>query len=144
VFPGGLTYSGHPLACASIVATIDVMKDEDIVGNARRIGSDVLGPGLLELAERHPVIGEVRGTAVFWALDLVSNRETRAMLAPYGGSSEAMNTLVAECKNRGLMPFTNYNRLHVVPPCTISAAEAKEGIAILDEALTAADRYYQA
>jgi taurine---2-oxoglutarate transaminase len=144
VFPGGLTYSGHPLACASIVATIDVMKDEDIVGNARRIGSDVLGPGLLELAERHPVIGEVRGTAVFWALDLVSNRETRAMLAPYGGSSEAMNMLVAECKTRGLMPFTNYNRLHVVPPCTISAAEAKEGIAILDEALAVADRFYQA
>jgi taurine---2-oxoglutarate transaminase len=144
VFPGGLTYSGHPLACASIVATIDVMKDEDIIGNARRIGSQVLGPGLRELAERHPAIGEVRGTAVFWALDLVSNRETRAMLAPYGGSSEAMNTLVAECRTRGLMPFTNYNRLHVVPPCTISESEAKEGLAILDEALEVADRYYQA
>ena len=61
------------------------MKDEDIIGNAARIGTQVLGPGLRELAERHPVIGEVRGTAVFWALDLVSNRETRAMLAPYGG-----------------------------------------------------------
>ena len=63
VFPGGLTYSGHPLACASIVATIDAMKDEDIVENAVRIGEHVLGPGLRELAERHPVIGEVRGTA---------------------------------------------------------------------------------
>jgi taurine--2-oxoglutarate transaminase len=143
VFPGGLTYSGHPLACASIVATIDVMKDEDIVGNARRIGEQVLAPGLRELAERHPVIGEVRGTAVFWALDLVSDRETRKMLAPYGGNSAAMTALVAECKARGLMPFTNYNRLHVVPPCTITEAQAKEGIAILDEALTVADRYYE-
>ena len=143
VFPGGLTYSGHPLACASIVATIDAMKDEDIVGNARRIGSDVLGPGLLELAERHPVIGEVRGTAVFWALDLVSDRQSKQMLAPYGGSSAAMTALLEECKARGLMPFTNYNRLHVVPPCTITAAEAKEGIAILDESLAVADRYYQ-
>jgi taurine---2-oxoglutarate transaminase len=143
VFPGGLTYSGHPLACASIVATIDVMKDEDIVGNARRIGSDVLGPGLHELAERHPVIGEVRGTAVFWALDLVSDRQSRQMLAPYGGGSAAMTALVEQCKARGLMPFTNYNRLHVVPPCTISAAEAKEGLAILDEALAVADSYYE-
>jgi taurine---2-oxoglutarate transaminase len=143
VFPGGLTYSGHPLACASIVATIDAMKDEDIIGNARRIGSQVLGPGLRELAERHPVIGEVRGTAVFWALDLVSNRDTRAMLAPYGGSSEAMNTLMAECRRRGLMPFMNFNRLHVVPPCTISESEAKEGLAILDDALAVADRHYQ-
>ncbi len=143
VFPGGLTYSGHPLACASIVATIDAMKDEDIVGNADGIGADVLGPGLRELAERHPVIGEVRGTAVFWALDLVSDRATRQPLAPYGGSSPAMTALVAECKARGLMPFTNYNRLHVVPPCTITEAQAKEGMAILDEALAVADRYYQ-
>jgi len=142
VFPGGLTYSGHPLACASIVATIDAMKDEDIVGNAARIGEQVLGPGLRELAGRHPVIGEVRGTGVFWALDLVSDQRTRAMLAPYGGSSEAMNALIAACKSRGLMPFTNYNRLHVVPPCTVSEAEAKEGLAILDEALAVADSYY--
>ncbi len=143
VFPGGLTYSGHPLACASIVATVDAMKDEDIIGNAARIGADVLGPGLRELAERHPVIGEVRGTAVFWALDLVSNRDTREMLAPYGGGSPAMTTLVAECKARGLMPFTNYNRLHVVPPCTISESEAKEGLSILDEALAAIGQFYQ-
>jgi taurine---2-oxoglutarate transaminase len=143
VFPGGLTYSGHPLACASVVATIDAMKDEDIIGNARRVGAQVLGPGLAELADRHPVIGEVRGTAVFWALDLVSSRPTREMLAPYGGSSEAMDALVSACKSRGLMPFTNYNRLHVVPPCTVSESEAKEGLAILDEALAVADRYYQ-
>jgi taurine---2-oxoglutarate transaminase len=142
VFPGGLTYSGHPLAMASIVATIDAMKDEDIIANAARIGEQVLGPGLRELAGRHPVIGEVRGTGVFWALDLVSDRQSRATLAPYGGSSEAMNALVAACRSRGLMPFTNYNRLHVVPPCTVSEAEAKEGLAILDEALAVADGYY--
>src|SRR5580693_4934536 len=112
VFPGGLTYSGHPLACASVVATIDAMKDEHVLENAAAIGADVLGPGLRELAGRHPVIGEVRGTAVFWALDLVSDRETRQMLAPYGGSSAAMTALVADSKARGLLPFVNYNRLH--------------------------------
>lgn len=142
VFPGGLTYSGHPLAAASIVATIDAMRDEGIVENAARIGAEVLAPGLAELAERHPVIGEVRGLGVFWALDLVSNRATRAMLAPYGGSSEAMNTLSAQAKAHGLLTFTNYNRLHVVPPCTVSEAEAKEGLAILDDALAVADAYY--
>ncbi len=72
----------------------------------------------------------------------MSNRQTREMLAPYGGSSPAMNALVAECRSRGLMPFVNYNRLHVVPPCTVSESEAKEGLAILDEALTVADGYY--
>ena len=143
VFPGGLTYSGHPLACASIVATIDAMAEEGIVSNAAQIGADVLGPGLRELAQRHPVIGEVRGLGVFWALDLVSDRASRAMLAPYGGSSEAMTALAAQCRQRGLLPFTNYNRLHVVPPCTVSESEAKEGLAILDEAFAAIDSYYQ-
>jgi taurine--2-oxoglutarate transaminase len=143
VFPGGLTYSGHPLACASVVATIDAMKDERICENAAAIGANVLGPGLRELARRHPVIGEVRGLGVFWALDLVSSRATRAMLAPYGGSSEAMNKLAAECRRRGLLPFINFNRLHAVPPCIITEAEAKEGLGILDEALTVADAYYQ-
>jgi taurine--2-oxoglutarate transaminase len=143
VFPGGLTYSGHPLACASIAATIDTMKDEDIIANAARIGREVLGPGLRDLAERHPVIGELRGLAVFWALELVSNRQTRAPLAPYGGSSQAMTALLAACKTRGLSPLGVYNRIHVVPPCTISDDEAKEGLAILDEALATADQYYE-
>ena len=142
VFPGGLTYSGHPIACASIVASIDAMKDEGIVENAARIGETVLGPGLRELADRHPVIGEVRGLGVFWALDLVSNRETREMLAPYGGTSPAMTELVGEAKKRGLLPFTNFNRLHVVPPCTVTDAEAKEGLAILDEVFTVIDHHY--
>jgi taurine--2-oxoglutarate transaminase len=50
---------------------------------------------------------------------------------------------MAECRRRGLMPFINFNRLHVVPPCTISESEAKEGLAILDEALQVADGYYR-
>ena len=143
VFPGGLTYSGHPLAAASIVASITAMKEEGIVENAARIGTEVLGPGLNGLADRHPVIGEVRGLGVFWALDLVSDRETRAMLAPYGGTSEAMTVLVAEAKKRGLLPFANFNRLHVVPPCTVTDEEARTGLAILDEVFTEVDRYYE-
>jgi taurine--2-oxoglutarate transaminase len=143
VFPGGLTYSGHPLAAASIVATIDAMREEAIVENAAEIGTHTLGPGLAELADRHPVIGEVRGLGVFWALDLVSDRATRAMLAPYGGSSEAMTRLSAQARARGLLTFTNFNRLHVVPPCIITHEQAKEGLALLDEALTVTDSYYQ-
>ena len=143
VFPGGLTYSGHPLAAASIVGSIDAMKEEKIIENAASIGENVLGPGLRELAEKHPVIGEVRGLGVFWALDLVINRETREPLAPYGGTSQAMTDLVTECKKRGLMPFANFNRMHVVPPCVVTEAEAREGLKILDQAFSAIDSYYQ-
>ncbi|MDQ1626915.1 MAG: taurine---2-oxoglutarate transaminase [Actinomycetota bacterium] len=142
VFPGGLTYSGHPLACAAAVASINAFHDEGIVEHAREVGETVLGPGLREIASRHPSVGEVRGLGVFWALDLVRDRQTREMLVPYNASGEAnkpMADLVSACKQRGLLPFVNFNRLHVVPPCTVSEAEAKEGLAILDDALSVAD-----
>ena len=142
VFPGGLTYSGHPLACASALATVTAMADEGIVEHADQIGAEVLGPGLRELTERHPVVGEVRGLGVFWALDLVADRTTREPLAPYGGSSPAMAALTKACLDRGLLPFVNFNRLHVVPPCVITEDDARQGLAVLDEALSEADGFY--
>ncbi|MDA8901114.1 aminotransferase class III-fold pyridoxal phosphate-dependent enzyme, partial [Pontimonas sp.] len=77
MFPGGLTYSGHPLAMASIVAALDAMEEEAMLPNARSIGDDYLRPGLEDLARKHPVIGEVRGLGCFFALELVSNSDTR-------------------------------------------------------------------
>ena len=145
-FPGGLTYSGHPLACASAVASINIFKEEGIIEHARRMGAEVIGPGLEALAERHPCVGEVRGLGVFWALELVRDRTTREPLVPYNASGESaapMGELAAACKSRGLWPFTHFNRLHVVPPCTISTDEAREGMAILDEALAVADAHVQ-
>ncbi len=141
VFPGGLTYSGHPLACAAAVATIKLMEDEKIIEHARDIGDDVLRPGLLELQQRHRVIGDVRGEGVFFALDLVKNRETKEELAPYGGSSEAMGVLVNALKAEGILPFTNYHRLHIVPPCTVSKDEAREGLERVDRALSSIASY---
>jgi taurine--2-oxoglutarate transaminase len=135
-YPGGLTYSGHPLACAAAVATIRAMEDEDVVERAARLGEQVLGPGLRALAEKHPWIGEVRGTGAFWAVELVRDRETREPLAPYGGSSPEMAAVVRGCQERGVLPFANYNRIHVVPPLVISDEEAREGLAVLDAALT--------
>jgi taurine---2-oxoglutarate transaminase len=144
-YPGGLTYSGHPLACASAVASINIFREEGIIEHARQLGTDVIGPGLRELAERHPSIGEVRGLGVFWALELVRDRATREPLVPFnaaGGAAAPMGELMAACKSRGLWPFTHFNRMHVVPPCTTTADEIREGLAVLDEALKVADTYY--
>ncbi len=71
-------------------------------------------------------------------IELVADRATREPLAPYGGSSPAVNAVVAECKKRGLLPFVNFNRIHLVPPLTTSALEVTEAIEILDDALAAA------
>jgi taurine--2-oxoglutarate transaminase len=142
VFPGGLTYMGHPLATATAVATIEVMKDEKMVENAATIGEKILGPGLHELAKKHKLIGDIRGVGVFWGVDLVTDRATRAPLAPYGGSSPAMNELVAACRKNGLMPFNNFNRIHLCPPCNISEADAKLGLEIIDKSLGEVAKHY--
>ncbi len=129
-FPGGLTYSGHPLAMAAIVATLDAMAEEQVVENAAAIGAQVLGPGLQALAAKYPLIGEVRGLGVFWALELVADPVSRTPL-PAATMAAIKSQLIAE----GLLPFVVDNRIHVVPPCTISADEVREGLAILDKVL---------
>ncbi|HWU20839.1 MAG TPA: aminotransferase class III-fold pyridoxal phosphate-dependent enzyme, partial [Nocardioides sp.] len=134
VFPGGLTYSGHPLAAASIVAALDAMETEGIVTHAKRIGEDVLGPGLRALADKHPVIGEVRGKGVFWALELVADRDTRAPLP-----AAAMATAKAELISRDVLPFVADNRIHVVPPCVVTSDEVAEALAAYDDVLTILD-----
>lgn len=143
-YPGGLTYSGHPLACAAAVATLKVMDEEGVVENAARLGTEVVEPELRRLAERHPSVGEVRGVGMFWALELVKDRETREPLVPYNATGEAnapMAAFGAAAKKRGLWPFINMNRTHVVPPCTVTEEELKEGFAALDEALSVADEH---
>ena len=145
-FPGGLTYSGHPLACASAVASINIFKEEKIVENAKNIGATVIGPELEKLKAKHPSIGEVRGLGVFWAIELVRNRETREPLVPFnaaGADAKPMLDIAAACKKEGLWPFAHFNRMHIVPPCTVSADEIREGMAIIDQALDIADSYYK-
>ena len=80
-----------------------------------------------------------------WAIELVKDRATREPLVPYNAAGPAaapMTELATACKKKGLWPFTHFNRMHVVPPCTTTAAEVEEGLAILDEVLVLADQHY--
>src|SRR5881398_3662299 len=88
-FAGGLTYSGHPLACAAAVASIEAFREEGIVENAAEMG-EVLGDGLAALADKHESIGEVRGLGLFYGVELVKHRETREPLVPFNASGEAL------------------------------------------------------
>ncbi len=144
VFPGGLTYSGHPLACAAAVASINIFKEEKIVEHARMLGKDIIGPALEKIKAKHPSVGDVRGLGVFWAIELVKNRETREPLVPFnaaGADAKPMLELVTACKERNLWPFTHFNRMHVVPPCNTPVEDVKAGLAIIDEVLDLADKH---
>jgi taurine--2-oxoglutarate transaminase len=144
-FPGGLTYAGHPLACASAVASIEAFREEGIVENAAEVGA-YIGNRLHELAGHHASVGEVRGLGCFWGLELVKNRETREMLVPFNAGGEAaapVSRMAKAALERGLYLMTHWNVVMVVPPLTVTREEADEGLAILDEALAIADEYYE-
>ena len=143
-FPGGLTYAGHPLACASAVASIEAFREEGVVENAAEVGA-YLGGQLRGLQESHLSIGEIRGLGCFWGIELVKNRETREMLVPFNAGGDVAAPVARMAKaalERGLYLMTHWNVVMAVPPLTITRDEVDEGIAVLDEALAIADEYY--
>ena len=139
----GLTYSGHPLACAAGVASIEAFREEGIVENAAAMG-DVLAAELPKLAERHPSIGETRGLGLFWGIELVRDRASREMLVPFNAAGEAaapVTRITKAAMERGLYLFVHWNVIVIAPPLTITREELAEGLAVLDEVLAIADEY---
>ena len=143
-FAGGLTYSGHPLACAAAVASIEAFREEGIVENSAAMG-DVLAAELPRLAERHQSIGDIRGRGLFWGLELVRSRETREPLVPFNAGGDAGQPVMRIYKaalERGLYLFVHWNVIAIVPPLNITREELDEGLAILDDVLAIADEYH--
>jgi taurine--2-oxoglutarate transaminase len=138
-FPGGLTYNSHPLACAAAVATIAVMEEDGLVEAARRRGA-LMAELLADLAARHPSVGVVRSIGLFGIVELVRNRQTRAPLAPFNGSSPEMAALGAFFRQEGLYTFVRWNYFFTNPPLSITEGELREGFDIIDRALAVTDR----
>jgi taurine---2-oxoglutarate transaminase len=139
VFYGGLTYNSHPMGCAAALATIRVYEEDRLIENARKMGQ-VLKQLLSELASRHPSVGAVRSIGLFGLVELVRNRKTREPMAPFNGSSEEMAALGRFFLEQGLYTFVRWNTFFTNPPLCISEKELREGFAIIDRGLQAADK----
>lgn len=139
----GLTYSSHPLSCAAAVATIEVYRDENLIERSREMGK-VLRQGLTDLAEQHPVIGDIRGAGLHQLLELVKNRETREPLSAFNQPlSEPMAKAKKMLPELGISTLLRWNWIFNTPPLTISEAELQEGLDALDKVLTELDAYYE-
>jgi taurine--2-oxoglutarate transaminase len=140
-FAGGLTYSGHVLACASAIASIEAFQEEGIVENSATLGA-VLGEELGKLMDKHPSIGEVRGKGLFWGIELVKDRESREPLVPFNAAGEAgapVAKLAKAAMERGVYLMTHWNVIICAPPLTITREELDEGLGVLDEVLSSVD-----
>ena len=139
--PCGLTYSGHPLACAAGVAATQYYLDNDICGHVKQL-EGVLKPALEEFVQRHACVGEARCIGLFAALTLVTDKSTRELMAPYHTSNGRMPAIFAELKRRGFYTFGRESNLNVCPPLIITEDELREQLATLDDVLTWADHTF--
>ncbi len=137
----GLTYSGHALACAAGIATIQAYKDERVIENAAAMG-EVLARELRGLMERHPSVGDVRGKGLMWGIELVKDRRSKEMLERWNGPSQRLATALRnDLMKRDVYLLCRWNLMIVAPPLIIREDELRIGIRAIDEALAIADRY---
>ncbi len=140
--PGGLTYAGHPLACASGIAAIHAMHEEGTLAHATRMG-ELMRAELAKLAEKHVSIGDIRGLGMFNGIELVKNRDSRAPLVPFaakGDAAKPMTEMMAFAMEAGLYLSFYSNVIRLTPPLNISEEDMRHGLAILDQTLDIADR----
>ena len=136
MFYGGLTYCGHPLACAAGVAAIDAYREEKLIERSRRLGAQMFAE-LQKLSARHPVIGDVRGgRGLFAVVELVADRATKAPIASWPAQPEAMRALLATARDEGVSFGSRGNLLILAPPLVIAESDLAQALGVLDRLLT--------
>ena len=136
----GLTYNGHPLACAAGVACVNYYLEHDIAGHVTQVGK-VLGQLLEEMKAKHPSVGDVRYIGLFSAVELVKDKKTREPLVPYGKDPEGvMPKILGMLKAKRFMTFGHENMILVAPPLIITEDQLREELAKLDEVLGEVDK----
>jgi taurine--2-oxoglutarate transaminase len=140
VFQGGLTYQSHPMSLAACKAVINVMEEEKIVQNAKKMGK-IMRNIMEELKTKHESIGDVRSIGLFGALELVKNKKSKEPLAEFNSSSEAITKLVNFLRENGIFAFCSNSILHTNPPLIVTEKELKDAFLIIDKALDIADKY---
>ncbi|WP_415919879.1 aminotransferase class III-fold pyridoxal phosphate-dependent enzyme [Tateyamaria sp. SN6-1] len=142
--PGGLTYAGHPLACASGIAAIRAMQAEDTLNHATAMG-EKMRVALHRLADKHPCIGDIRGLGMFNGIELVRDRDRRAPLVPFaakGAAAKPMSDMMRLAMDAGLYLSFFSNVIRLTPPLNISEQDMMHGLDILDRTLDIADALY--
>jgi taurine--2-oxoglutarate transaminase len=135
----GLTYSGHPLACAAGVACLNFYKENNILDNVNKVGK-VLGELLEQLKTKYECVGDVRYIGLFSAIELVKDKQTREALVPYGGDpAGVMKSIIGKLSAKKFMTYSHENMILIAPPLIITEEQLREEMAKVDEVLKEVD-----
>ena len=142
VFLYGLTYSGHSLACAAGVASVNYYSEHKILDHVNEVGK-VFGELLEDIKANHKCVGDVRYIGLFGAVELVKDKEKKTPLVPYGyDENKIMAQIHSLLKERGFSAFGRENNINVTPPLIITEEELREAFKLLDEVLTIVDQKF--
>jgi len=139
MFPGGLTYSSHALACAAALATIAVYEEDDLINRAKRTGK-LMAELMSDLAKRHPSVGTARSIGLFGVIELIRDRKTRQPMAPFNGTSLEMASLGKFFRQEGLFTLVRWNYFFTNPPLIITEEQLREAFGIIDRGLEITDK----
>ena len=140
--PLGLTYSAHPVACASALAVLDIYEKENLIERAVDNGK-YTDYKMSELIDRHPSIGDWRNTGMLGCIELVKNRKTKEPMAPWNASASEMQTMkkvAAKIRELGMFTFVKWNFIFVAPPLNITQDQIDDGLDIISKAISIADQ----
>jgi taurine--2-oxoglutarate transaminase len=138
-YPGGLTYSSHPVSLAAALATIGVYEEDGLLENATRLDS-VMREHHRRLSAKHPSVGATRNLGLFGILDLVRSRDPWTPLTPFNGTSDEMKAIGKFFRDNGLYTMIINNSIHTNPPLCITDEQLAEGFEVIDRALEIADQ----
>ncbi|MGQ9456834.1 MAG: acetyl ornithine aminotransferase family protein [Anaerolineae bacterium] len=128
------TFGGNPVCCAAAMATIRIIERDGLMENARLQGERMM-EALWRMQSRHPSIGDVRGKGLMVGAELVADRESKEP------ATSLRDSVIYECYLRGLLILgCGVSTIRFMPALNISSDLVDEGLAIFDEALTAAER----
>jgi taurine--2-oxoglutarate transaminase len=139
----GLTYNAHPVALAASLAVINIYESDKLIENTRKM-SAYLESKIEEMRSKHPSMGAFRNTGLLGCLDILKNKTTGELIAPYNAAGEDLkvtNLIAAKVRELGLYTFVRWGYIFIAPPLCINEKEIDEGLAIISEALKIADEY---
>jgi taurine--2-oxoglutarate transaminase len=139
MFYGGLTYSSHPVSLAAALATISVYEEDDLIGNAARLGP-VMRAHHERLAAEHPSVGAIRNLGLFGIIDLVRSHDPWTPITPFNGSSDEMKAIGKFFRDNHLYTMIANNSIHTNPPLCITEEQLAEGFEVVGRALEIADQ----
>lgn len=127
------TYGSHPVSCATAIKNIEILRNEGLIENSRKMGDYLLAG--LKVLEKYKIVGEARGTGLWAAIDFTADKKTRAVLP-----AAHVNRIILRAREKGLIIKTMGHALEFAPPLVIQQDEIDKALKVIEACIQAEEK----